>query len=77
MLPSARPGSADFACSTWARVSADLCCREVGPRLGPQGPLAPSNDAPRRSSVITGRGTTRHVGDHQARAIGLEDAGRR
>jgi excisionase family DNA binding protein len=57
-------------------VPAELCCREVGPRLGPQGPLAPCNDAPRRFSVITGRGA-RHVGDHQARAIALKDVGRR
>jgi hypothetical protein len=63
--------SADFACPTWARAPADLCCREVGPRLGPQGPLAPCNSAPRRSSVITGRRGYRHVGDRQARAIGL------
>jgi hypothetical protein len=36
------------------------------------------NDAPRRSSVITGRAATRHVGDdHQARAIRLKDAERR
>jgi excisionase family DNA binding protein len=38
---------------------------------------APWNDAPRRSSVITGRIGYRHVGDHQARAIRLKDAGRR
>jgi hypothetical protein len=40
-------------------------------------PLAPCNDAPRRSTVIAGRGVTRHVGDHQARAICLKAAGRR
>jgi excisionase family DNA binding protein len=39
---------------------------------------APWNDVPRRSSVITGRTcATRYVGDRQARAIGLKDAGRR
>jgi hypothetical protein len=31
-----------------ARVPAEWCCREVGPRLGPQGPLAPA----RRASTI-------------------------
>jgi hypothetical protein len=33
----ARPGSATLLAQTWARVPAELCCREVGPRLGPQG----------------------------------------
>jgi hypothetical protein len=45
----ARPGSATLLAQTWARVPAELCCREVGPRLGPQGRLAPLQ---RRASTI-------------------------
>jgi excisionase family DNA binding protein len=77
VLPSAELQISDFICPTWARLPAPLCCSEVGPRLGPQGQLAPCNDAPQGSSLITCPGATRHVGDHQARAIRLKDAGRR
>ena len=56
-------------------MPAELCCREVGPRLGPQGPLAPATTRLDDQASLQAEGATRYVGDHQARAIRLKDAG--
>ena len=65
MLRSAELRSADFAQpKVGLRVPADLCCRELGPRLDRKAPWRTAKDY-------------RRVGDHQARVIRLKDAGRR
>jgi hypothetical protein len=50
-------------------VPARLCCREVGPRLGPQGAL--ERRALDDQVSLQAEGATRYVGDHQARRSAL------
>jgi excisionase family DNA binding protein len=69
----ARSRSADsLANKHRARVAAELCCRGLDRAWDRN---ATCNDAPRRSSVITGRRATRYVGDRQAGAIRLKGQG--
>jgi hypothetical protein len=78
VLPSARCGSADFACPMHgARAPMELCCVAgsdlVWDRTARWHPATTRLDD---HASLPAEGLSRHLGDHQACAIRLKDAGR-